>query len=538
MMGEYTCRLWAGRSWLSWSRSAAARIRNRDGAEPAPLTSRSFTDAGEPLARRAAQRLEAAARRAREALSAAVGGRAPLVALVLARGSQLRAARAAAAPQPARSPASSRGRRVGHDRGSALPEGPGPFAALDHEYAHVVLNRSLPAQPLWVAEGLAELLSDGELEGTPRPAWARREPSSPPARVRGARAALEPAAACATIHPRTWATGEPSDSTRARGRSPAGWSRATASAGLRAFLEAIARGRTARRVRSPLAPLGRAQATLLDVPDRRCCAWPRRCRRDVGSPRSSTRRAAPRSSTGWASCCCAPANPPALGPISSALSPTPRTTSRLRIALAEVHLRRGEAALARREVERALVARPATRRRCSTTHACALPTPGGGGAARARGRGAPGLPAGAGAPAGARPVRGRAAARGAAPPALRRAASGARAGARAGPRSHRGGARRREPVREGARARGRAARAAARARGGRRARLSLPVRARARRDRRLPFRDGRAARAAAPRRLPRRRQPAPDGGRAARSAAARSRLVAQLLRVWQRGSER
>jgi tetratricopeptide (TPR) repeat protein len=44
-------------------------------------------------------------------------------------------------------------------------ESRGPFASLDHEYAHVALNRSLPAQPLWAAEGLAELLSGGELGG-------------------------------------------------------------------------------------------------------------------------------------------------------------------------------------------------------------------------------------------------------------------------------------------------------------------------------------------------------------------------------------
>jgi tetratricopeptide (TPR) repeat protein len=39
------------------------------------------------------------------------------------------------------------------------------WATLDHEYAHVQLNRSLPAQPLWVSEGLAEVLSGGDLDG-------------------------------------------------------------------------------------------------------------------------------------------------------------------------------------------------------------------------------------------------------------------------------------------------------------------------------------------------------------------------------------
>jgi len=40
-----------------------------------------------------------------------------------------------------------------------------PFATAEHEYAHLVLNQSLPAQPVWVAEGLAELLSDGVFAG-------------------------------------------------------------------------------------------------------------------------------------------------------------------------------------------------------------------------------------------------------------------------------------------------------------------------------------------------------------------------------------
>ncbi len=39
------------------------------------------------------------------------------------------------------------------------------FRALDHEYAHIHLNVSLPAQPVWVAEGLAEALSGGDLRG-------------------------------------------------------------------------------------------------------------------------------------------------------------------------------------------------------------------------------------------------------------------------------------------------------------------------------------------------------------------------------------
>jgi tetratricopeptide (TPR) repeat protein len=40
-----------------------------------------------------------------------------------------------------------------------------PFEAAEHELAHLILNSSLPAQPLWVAEGLADLVSDAVLEG-------------------------------------------------------------------------------------------------------------------------------------------------------------------------------------------------------------------------------------------------------------------------------------------------------------------------------------------------------------------------------------
>jgi Tfp pilus assembly protein PilF len=48
---------------------------------------------------------------------------------------------------------------------STSSERPRSWETLDHEYAHLHLNRSLPAQPVWVAEGLAEALSDADLEG-------------------------------------------------------------------------------------------------------------------------------------------------------------------------------------------------------------------------------------------------------------------------------------------------------------------------------------------------------------------------------------
>ena len=44
-------------------------------------------------------------------------------------------------------------------------ERPDPYDALYHEYTHLALNRSLPAQPAWVSEGLAELYSAWEPAG-------------------------------------------------------------------------------------------------------------------------------------------------------------------------------------------------------------------------------------------------------------------------------------------------------------------------------------------------------------------------------------
>jgi len=44
-------------------------------------------------------------------------------------------------------------------------ERPDPYDALYHEYAHLFLNRALPAQPAWVAEGLAEMYSAWEPVG-------------------------------------------------------------------------------------------------------------------------------------------------------------------------------------------------------------------------------------------------------------------------------------------------------------------------------------------------------------------------------------
>jgi hypothetical protein len=67
------------------------------------------------------------------------------------------------------------------------------FRTLDHDYAHVRLNLSLPAQPVWVAEGLAEALSGGDLDAAkarlaaaaPRVAATARAPHIPLADLLG-----------------------------------------------------------------------------------------------------------------------------------------------------------------------------------------------------------------------------------------------------------------------------------------------------------------------------------------------------------------
>ena len=74
--------------------------------------------------------------------------------------------------------------QAGSDRdyiaASLGPDGQDASETLFHEYAHVVLNRTLSAQPLWLSEGLAEVFSrwkaaDAEaLVGLPAPDHLRR----------------------------------------------------------------------------------------------------------------------------------------------------------------------------------------------------------------------------------------------------------------------------------------------------------------------------------------------------------------------------
>lgn len=59
--------------------------------------------------------------------------------------------------------------QTGPDRDYAvLPFAAGrsrPFEAAEHEYVHLALSGAFPAQPVWVSEGLAELLSDAVVDG-------------------------------------------------------------------------------------------------------------------------------------------------------------------------------------------------------------------------------------------------------------------------------------------------------------------------------------------------------------------------------------
>lgn len=146
------------------------------------------------------------------------------------------------------------------------PDGLRPFEAGEHEYAHLVLNTSLPAQPVWVAEGLADLLSDAVLDrdearlGAARPAYEAllRDRSRP---------ALE----------RLLVVGYDSPEYRGEGDAEILYACSWALVrwvvhrrgldGLRSFLEAIAAG--TEPVDAFVECLGRlaeAEATLLDVP--------------------------------------------------------------------------------------------------------------------------------------------------------------------------------------------------------------------------------------------------------------------------------
>jgi tetratricopeptide (TPR) repeat protein len=160
--------------------AAAPSDESRGGASADYTRARSphfevLTDAGAPLARHAAEHLEALRAAFADLLPPRLTGERRIVAILLANRSRFERL----APRRYAQPRSLAGFfQSGFESDTIVArlalEPPGPYAALDHEYAHLALNRSLPAQPLWVAEGLAELLSDGALDGDAARFGARR----------------------------------------------------------------------------------------------------------------------------------------------------------------------------------------------------------------------------------------------------------------------------------------------------------------------------------------------------------------------------
>jgi tetratricopeptide (TPR) repeat protein len=125
-----------------------------------------LSDAGEAPAREAARRLERLRVVLQHLFPSALEVRRPITLLVI----ESRARFSSLVPR-----SGDRGRDLtgffqgGSERDYAVlhlsPLRRHPFEAAEHEYTHLVLNGTLPAQPVWVAEGLADLLSGGLLDG-------------------------------------------------------------------------------------------------------------------------------------------------------------------------------------------------------------------------------------------------------------------------------------------------------------------------------------------------------------------------------------
>jgi tetratricopeptide (TPR) repeat protein len=228
----------------------------------------------------------------------------------------------------------------------------GPYAAVDHEYAHLALNRSLPAQPLWVAEGLAELLSDGALEGDEVRFGAARADLERQARGDGR--ALASLFAVGPESPE-YLGGSGGDELYGRSWALARWVVARHGlAGLRSFLDDVAEGRPADAAfAARLGPLDEAQATLFDLaagpllrmaPPR--AALSPEPREDAPAAHEIEWRVGELLLRGGDT-------RRARAHIERALEQEPAFAP-ARLSLADVHLRQGELAAARAELERAL----------------------------------------------------------------------------------------------------------------------------------------------------------------------------------------
>jgi tetratricopeptide (TPR) repeat protein len=140
-----------------------------------------LSDAGEAPARQTAERLERLRQALVELLPPRLDAERPITLLLLADEGLFARLVSAEHRQHERVAGFFRG---GSDRDYAvvhLAEGlDSALATAEHEYAHLVQNGALPAQPVWVAEGLAELLSGGALGegvaelGADRPEHERR----------------------------------------------------------------------------------------------------------------------------------------------------------------------------------------------------------------------------------------------------------------------------------------------------------------------------------------------------------------------------
>lgn len=324
-----------------------------------------LTDAGEPVARHAVERLEVLRLALRSLFPPRTTDERPIVALLLAKTDRFEPLVPRRHGEPRKVAGFFQGGAESDTIVARLTvERRGPFAALDHEYAHVALNRSLPAQPLWVAEGLAELCTGGAGGGMPYADGPREV---------GFGSFQPDLAASAREHPGSLAALlelRPDSPDYLAGHDPGLYGRSWALvrwivarhglAGLRGFLEALAEGEPARPAfESRLSSLAAAQASLLDVPsapllrvalDGAAAAPEAAPHVDMPSRADVEFRLGElllRSGE--------PAR--ARGHLELVLAEAPDHVP-ARLAIADVHLRRGERALSAREVAQALALRP------------------------------------------------------------------------------------------------------------------------------------------------------------------------------------
>jgi tetratricopeptide (TPR) repeat protein len=225
-----------------------------------------LSDAGEAPAREAARRLERLREVFRELFPAREAAERPITLLIL----ESRGRFSGLVPE------ARRGREVagffqgGSERDYAVlhlsPERARPFAAAEHEYAHLILNRSLRAQPVWVAEGLADMLSDAVLEGGEARLGARLAEYEA-FLEEGGGLSLERLLRVRYDSPE-YLGGRESAVVYAHSWALARWViHRHGVAGLRSFLDAVGEGRDpSRAFVEVFGDLTRAEATLQDVP--------------------------------------------------------------------------------------------------------------------------------------------------------------------------------------------------------------------------------------------------------------------------------